>query len=454
MTRKVVVGESGAALLTVVLLGAVLTLISVSLMLTLTSEGIRSVQATRRSTAFHAAEAAVEDYIAKLVEDRMYYAHHVHPAESTREEPRGARAAGGQPWTHGLRWTYPNGKDAWRSLANGYEYNLQIAAPTEAVQAVRILATARRVGSDTDVRAVEALVRPASVADFQMMANRDIAYGAQATTYGEIYAGIDENGVAHNVWHWGTAHRDIYAENRVLGAPTLLDGAAAYDWSTIRSVIETPVSFSTFLTSIVDIQRAAEAGGIHLDDPSVHGWSLTFRSNGTVAVDKCERDEGVHLAQSAPRCDPQGNRNVPSNGAIYAAQSAIVSGRVKGRVTVASNEDIVIGDDISYDTPGSDVLGLVAKNEMIVAQWTPPNLSWRAATIAQTGQWRSWSTDGSHLEMIFTGSTATNLGGYMTMFQRRYYNYDETLLYLAPPWFPIVEDAYTVLLFREVVPET
>lgn len=36
------------------------------------------------------------------------------------------------------------------------------------------------------------------------------------------------------------------------------------------------------------------------------------------------------------------------------------------------------------------------------------------------------------------------------MFRIRNYNYDETLQYLAPPYFPVLEEAYTVLLFREL----
>ncbi len=52
--------------------------------------------------------------------------------------------------------------------------------------------------------------------------------------------------------------------------------------------------------------------------------------------------------------------------------------------------------------------------------------------------------------MTFTGSTATNLGGYMAQFRTRVYQYDATLAYLQPPWFPTVEEAYTVQLFREL----
>ena len=38
----------------------------------------------------------------------------------------------------------------------------------------------------------------------------------------------------------------------------------------------------------------------------------------------------------------------------------------------------------------------------------------------------------------------------MSMFRTRVYQYDDSLLYLQPPWFPTVEDAYTVLLQREL----
>ncbi len=88
---------------------------------------------------------------------------------------------------------------------------------------------------------------------------------------------------------------------------------------------------------------------------------------------------------------------------------------------------------------------------MIVAQWAPTPLNWRAATIAQTGQWRSAVSNQTHNgTATFTGSTATNGGGYMSMYATRVYQYDNSLQYLQPPWFPTIGYAYTVLLFREL----
>ena len=54
--------------------------------------------------------------------------------------------------------------------------------------------------------------------------------------------------------------------------------------------------------------------------------------------------------------------------------------------------------------------------------------------------------------MTFTGSSATNLGGSMSQFSSRQYNYDTSLSYLDPPWFPTIDTAYNVLLFRELPP--
>jgi hypothetical protein len=40
----------------------------------------------------------------------------------------------------------------------------------------------------------------------------------------------------------------------------------------------------------------------------------------------------------------------------------------------------------------------------------------------------------------------------MGLFNSRVYQYDQSLLYLPPPWFPTVQDAYTVVLSREIAP--
>jgi hypothetical protein len=91
------------------------------------------------------------------------------------------------------------------------------------------------------------------------------------------------------------------------------------------------------------------------------------------------------------------------------------------------------------------------KTDVTVAAWVPTNLDWRGAVIAQNGTWKGAGSTTNHDTMNFTGSSATQDGGsWSGMFDTRNYYYDDTLLYLPPPWYPTVEDAYTIVSFREL----
>ena len=466
--------EDGFAMVMVLGMIVLLSVLAIALINVMQGEASRSRTEIKHDTAFHAAEAGVDDYISKLIDDRLYLSHFVHPAESTRFSPASGRlVSASQPWqqSDGSTWTYPNGKNAWygsAQLGNGYEYNLEVFPPSQFSPLIRIVATARPAG-DTDVRdwrELETLVRPSSVSDYQMVADANITYGATATTYGKIYAGIDANNVAHTIQHDGIAYGDVYAEGGVSGSTTLRNGAKRYaptTTPTIRAVIRNPISFTNFLVSLVDIRSAAGAGGIVEDNAAVDAWWLRFQANGQVTVQACTKNAGKPIGDRQPVCGAPSPLNLPANGAIYVGQPAIVSGTVNGRVTVGSAADIYPGGNLDYAQPGDDVLGLVASHSLIVPQWAPSTMSWRAATIAQSGTFRSYGFDGqlnltepdfvgnSKLSsMTFTGSTATYGGGSMGLFQTRTYQYDTSLLYLPPPWFPTLQDAYTIVLSREL----
>jgi hypothetical protein len=473
MTRRLR-DEDGIAMVMVMGIIVLLSVLAVTLIDTMMGEAARSRKAVTRDAAYHAAEAGIDEYIAKLIDDRLYYVHFVHPGEATRRSTANGRlVAPAQAWAQadGSAWTYPNGKDTWfgsQQLGNGYEYSLQIFPPSQASPFIRILSTARLSG-DADARnwrAIESLVRPSSVSDFQMVADADISYGATATTYGKIYAGIDGNNVAHNVRHDGYAYGDVYAEGRVTGTTRLRNGAAKYDPTTnprIRTVIRTPINFNNFLASLVDIRSAAGAGGVVRDTATVDVWWLTFQPSGQVMIQSCTKVTGTWIGQTRPVCAAGLPVQIPMNGAIYIGQPVIVSGTVNGRLTVGSASDIYIGDNLGYAQDGDDVLGLVASHSVLIPQWAPSTLSWRAATIAQSGTFRSYGFDsqtraqepgyvgdGNSTLMTFTGSTATYGGGSMSLFSTRVYQYDSSLLYLPPPWFPTIQDAYTIVLSREV----
>jgi hypothetical protein len=453
-----------------VLLTSILSVIALNLYNVVQGESTRGVDAVQRQAAYAAAEAGIDEYIAKLTDDPLYYSHYVGVGEATRQWTNGSlvsptsTSATVWPSTYDLNWSYPNGFGNFKSLENGYEYSLKVFPPTSTSStSIKIQALGRKLNATIDTREIEVVLQPSSVTDFQMISVADISYGSGATTTGLIYAGTDSNGVAHNVTHNGTATANIYAEGHVYGSPTLTNGAQKYDSTTtpsVRSVVTTPVDFNSFLTSLSDISRASQTGGVYLNDTSKAAWKLIF-SNGTFTAASCTQTSGADVAAVAPTCGTATTYSVPSNGAIYSPQTIVIAGTgspvtstIGGRVTVASNNNIVIGTNIVYASSGTNVLGLNTANNTYIAQWAPYDTSWRAATISQTGAWRSYvcpgEGSGDHGTMTFNGSTVTSDGGCMTMFRTRIYNYDSQFLWLRPPWFPSFQNPFTMTLFREL----
>ena len=126
---------------------------------------------------------------------------------------------------------------------------------------------------------------------------------------------------------------------------------------------------------------------------------------------------------------------------------------VNGRVTVGSGQDIVVAGNIAPVTAGDDVIGLVAYSDLWVAAYAPNTLTWNAAVLVQTNTWHSTgASHGAGSVMTFTGSAATATGGSFSEYASRIYAYDPNLQFLSPPWFPSIDDTYTVAFFREVAP--
>ena len=335
--------ESGIAMVLVVFAFALLATLSVVLVDTVTSESSRSAKAVIRQSSFAAAESGVDDYIAKLADDSAYYLHWVHPAESTRRDVATSAlvsASGSSPapstwcrdpkakpaptaWALGSQWDYtipaaptppwdyPNGRDHWCNLGNGFEYSLQITPPNKTQKGVTITSTGRRIGIPTDTRTVEAVVRQSTIADFQEISNNDITWGQGATAYGPIYAN-------HNI-SWpsgGTAYGNEYAVNSVTGAiswqidpntgvlATGFDGSGTTGYANLfapPSPLTQAINFNSFTTSLTDIASAAgdaTGGGIYLDS-SYPTWRLTFNSDGTVTVQGCT---GALPEVTSPSC--------------------------------------------------------------------------------------------------------------------------------------------------------
>jgi hypothetical protein len=519
-TRIRAAGEEGQTLVLVVFLIVALGVLSPLLLLTISHSASQSHDSLVQSQAHAAADAGINSYVAKLLNNNQYYRQYLAPGEATRQTGASTVSsvlppASPTPWpnAYGTTWTYPS-KNAWFDLGNGYSYDLEITPPTVTANFVTITATGKSNASTESAynrQVVQMQMRPASIADFQWFTNASLCVGDDASTTGRIYTQT-------NLYFSGTAYADVAAEGNVYLSPTspcngpqqqhtgqVISPAKKYDSTNIRTApgLATKPDFSTFQVSLVNIKRAAQnAKGIYLGNASTppSAWQLTFNADGTVTYKSCRstsnpvqstmpncdgsiKNQGAVLGtdcSAAPNCSGSGTVALPTNGAIYADQTVIITGGtssctsggvstgppgshvslstascVKGRVSVASGADIVIGDDLGYVTPGTDVLGLLANNNVYIASWLPrgSNLNWSAATLAENGSWGQPSnfTEGNFGTMYEEGSIAElTQGNGMTQFNTRYYNYDQNLQFLQPPWFPTLPNPYQVLLYRNL----
>ena len=214
-------------------------------------------------------------------------------------------------------------------------------------------------------------------------------------------------------------------------------------------------------TILNNISAAAAAGGLVLSGDS----AVTFNADGT-----------INVTNSA---NGWVNKNIPAplNKAIYVKSgSATVNGTVKGQITLGSDNDIFISNNIIYNSdpdpthPNSsstDVVALVAENDIVVqAATAPANVEVAAVMVAINGSFQvdNWwaAGKGNMLQYgalinnvcgptgVFDPGSGTLYGGYN---QLQYF--DPKLKTLVPPWFPPVVDSngrigYSKVSFKEL----
>jgi hypothetical protein len=412
-------------------------------------------------------------------------------------------------WTSGNTWTYttsPVSDTGWMNLGNGYDYLIRVYPPNTAIaglaQVITRIDVIGRPHGSTDVtrwQTIETMIRPSSLTDFQAFLATSITYAAGATTTGPIFVGEDNNGTPGTLEHDGIAKANLYAEGTVTGSTRLLNGAKRYDKNSSPTALCklnncSPVPFSSFSSTISTVHNAADGtGGLDLGttDPTnaalagqspaywVDAWKLVFQADGTVLVSSCKKYRSTgrtvttyedYDGTQPPVCGTPTLHALPSIGAIYSGTDVLVSGVVHGRVTIASAGHLVYAGDLTYVADGVDVVGLEAQGTIYIAQWAVDangNITIYGAQLALNGPWsadprcgspsycHSACRIGSNCTMNFYGSSALygqpgsaiSMSG---MFNTRNYNYDSNLIFLPPPFFPSLGNAFTILVQRQI----
>jgi hypothetical protein len=494
--------EGGFAMVLAIALISLLTTIAITLLVVTSGETSRSRADVKRTGAYHAAEAGTNAYLSNLTESTVFFNSFLAKGEATRTDSGNVTHASSNAsdvaWTSGTTWTYkttPTADTGWFDMSNGYDYLIQVYPPNQSVvqaQAqviTRIDVTGRPKGS-TDMstwRTIETMIRPTSLTDFQTFSAASISYGSTATTTGPIFIGENASGVVGTLNHDGTAKANLYAEGSVTGSTTYTNGAKKYDKNTNPTALCklnncTPVLFSSFATTFTKVLGNATAGNFVLNStdntnaalsgqtPAYHvdAWKLVFTNTGNVLVSSCKFWYGTYNPGSGnqtkswpdydttnqPVCGTAVTKAVPAIGAIYSYEDVLVSGVVKGRVTVASAADIIYQGQLTYNTNGVDVLGLEATGSLQIAQYANTGtLNLWAAEFALNGSFQADPAYGLGASgtMNYNGSSAVYGGIVMSnLFSVRNYNYDTNLKFVQPPFWPTLGNAFTILAQREL----
>ncbi|HSX16902.1 MAG TPA: hypothetical protein VLH86_02265 [Patescibacteria group bacterium] len=230
------------------------------------------------------------------------------------------------------------------------------------------------------------------------------------------------------------------------------------------------------------------------------GYLIQLNTDGTYNLSYVNAEDDTKTPYTAALTLQSIATNIPmpSTGVIFAEDNVWVRSNptYHGRVTIGAGRlasatpkgDIVIADDIAYSTKnGSDAVGLVASDSVVLAPYAPPasgsfNFEVDAAVIAQSGTvtyplkyransnacTRGWVN--SNQTFTYYGSVATRqtwtwtwlvggacgdaahdaVNGWISGIENNTSHYDYNLQYAPPPSFPITS-TYNVLSWREVL---
>ncbi len=207
----------------------------------------------------------------------------------------------------------------------------------------------------------------------------------------------------------------------------------------------------TLPTSVTALRVAASSGGAWYEGPT----TITLQANGTMLVTNAARG-WVNVS-----------RPLPGNGAIFVnGGNAVVSGMLKGQVTIGTSANLMITNHLRYATDpvttpqSTDLLGLLAEQNVIVSQSAPNDLTIQGSIMAlQTSfsveNW--WQGSPRGLLNLYggviqntrgaVGSISGTTGQLLTGYAKNY-QYDQRFSSLAPPFFPTT-GRYEAVLWQE-----
>lgn len=479
--KKVKIKNKGSALAYALVILSIVTIVLVSMLGYISSQLKFSANRVEREKAFQIAESGIYYY-------RWYLAHNT--SGKTVQ-------AINDFWDSGTALGVASPFEADYDRVG--KYKIEVTPPEAGSTVAIVKSTGWTYKSPGVSRTIQVRFRRPSWSEYMFLVNGFINFGDEATVYGKVHSnfGIRFDGVAYDTVSALPASFDDPShggKDLDFGVHThtvTADPAAPdeYPWpvgtiipnhpDTFKGGREFPVkevNFNGVLSDLAEMKKkSASCGGKYFDSTG-EGRRIILKNDGS--FDICTVDDFHHTSHEINKylqndgtgtcnsCSDEclSNYAIPNNGIIFVENNAWVEGSIDGkRVTiVAANlsggtqADLYIGMDnlryANYDC--ENMVGLVGQKDITVIRKCPNNLTIDAALLAQTG--RVGINDNgfsSKTSITFNGAIASYLQPYfqsgVSGFAVRFYNFNKSLLYCPPPYFPTGTE-YSIDLWEEL----
>ncbi|MDB5239230.1 MAG: hypothetical protein JWO00_565 [Candidatus Parcubacteria bacterium] len=451
--------------------------------------GIRTTQA--KEQAFQIAEAGID-----------YYRWHL--AQFPTDYTDGT--TGPSPYYHAVT-------DKNDVVIGGYA--LTITPPPLGSTKVVITSTGTTTANPNVSRTVQATLAQPSLAQYAVIANDNLRFGAGTTIYGPVSSnqGIHFDGVAFNVVSSALA-TDTDPDNSCTPQP-----ACAVEWGVFtQSGTDDPspptaannrpdvfaagrqypvpaFPFATLAVNLSSLLTLSTPGGVCSAprcwvSSGAQGYYMHLNTNNTYDM------YTVNTLKAAPSgCTSVASQSqwgtwsintktligagyaIPTNGIVFVKDNLWIDGQINGsRLTVAAADigqtdptkylNITVNNDLLYTNfDGTDVIGLIAQNNVNVGLFSADSFTIDAALVAEIGRVgrfyynsncrsggvsyydrSSLTLNGMIATAIRYGFAYTDGTGYTT----RNINYDGNLLYSPPPSFPLASTQYQTISWKQL----
>lgn len=398
------------------------------------------------------------------------------------------------------------------------QYSLNIVPPITGSTKVTIESTGTPAGSSIS-RTIRVELAIPSLAKYAVAANDVMRFGEGTEVFGPIHSnsGIRFDGLAHNlVTSAVPVYNDPDHENSdEFGVHTHVNIPPAVGVNELFRPLEAPpsqveprpdvfevgrqfpvptIDFVGLTGNLANMKSDAQSNGRYFASSGALGYHMVLKTNDTFDMYRVNNLEptpngctlvmgqqgwGTWSIRSSNGETFLGNYQFPANGIVFVEDHLWVNGQIDGaRLTIAAGrfpdnsaqrKSITVNSDLLYSNyDGTDVLALIAQDNINAGLVSSNNLRIDAALIAQNGRVGRYyyrpPSGGSnrcnpyHIrnEITLYGMIATyDRYGFSytdgTGYQTRNIIYDANLLYGPPPSFPLTSDQYQIISWQEVI---